>query len=201
MPGYLHIAYMRFPFFSAGYSPNQVLSATNVISAFLICFVAAYSINFSSRGVAPRVIVPARLFNATLFCVAAAVVAGAMLGFGSLLRENRDMTVSDVLASPSILIMEAIARCCSFYAFIFAVFSFQHKKDAAKLFTLLTASSVFILFNLPLSITRFLLGSYIITTFMVFLPFKRIQKLALATALVASQGTIFLISAIFQGEI
>jgi hypothetical protein len=95
------------------------------------------------------------------------------------------------LPSPPRLIMAAIAHSCSFYAFIFSVFLFRSCKDLVNLAILVSTGALFLLFNPPLSITRFLLGSYIITMFLVFLHVNKIQKLALVAALVLSQGSLF----------
>ncbi|WP_156964580.1 hypothetical protein [Methylocapsa aurea] len=201
LPGYFHTVYGRFPFFEAGFAPDKVLNAAIVVAIFIICATAGLSINFPSRGGAPRVTIPANLQNAALFCAAAAVVAGAMYGFGSLLTVRGEDVFADTLPSPTRLIIGAIARSGSFYAFLFAIFAFLSQKSAPVLVMAIVTGSVFLLFNSPLAIPRYVLASYLIAAFCVFLKVTRIQKLALALALVASQATLFsYISYISRGD-
>jgi hypothetical protein len=189
LPGFFHLVYGQFPFFNAGYVPGRVLRATIVIFVFLLCTVVGYRIDFPTRRGAPRSIVPSNLRKAILFCAAAAVIAATLYGFGSLLATRGEE--SDVITSPSRLVIGAIARSCSFYAFMFAIFNFRSQKDLSGIGMLLSTAAIFMIFNSPLSIPRFMLASYIIVMFFVFLKVTKLQKLALALALVASQGTLF----------
>lgn len=199
LPGYLHTAYGRFPFFAAGYSPPQIFQATIVIAVFLLCVMVGYSVAFPSRG-APRIVIPANLSTAVLICAGVAAVAGAMYGFGALLASRGEE--SGVLASPSRLIIGTLARSGAFYAFIFSIIAFRHQRDLAGLLTMLATCGLFLFFNSPVAISRSALASYFIIGFFVFFRVGRMQKLALALALVASQGTLFsYISHISRGAV
>jgi len=191
LPGYFHTAYQRFPFFGAGYNPAQVLAASKVVAVFLIFFLVGYSMDFRFRGGEPRVVVPKRLFGVTVFCTAATLVAGAMLGFGSLLVHIREGNLTDTLPSPDRLMLESVSRCSSFFAFMFGLFLFRAKKTVMSLALILITSSIFFILNSPLAVTRFVIGSYIISTFLVLLRFDRMQKFALVLALVGAQAGIF----------
>ncbi|MCI0735153.1 MAG: hypothetical protein L0Y50_02585 [Beijerinckiaceae bacterium] len=189
LPGYLHTAYGQFPWFGAGYRPDLILNAAIVIAVFLICTSASYSIDFPSRGSAPRAIVPQKLLKAALFCAIAALIAGAIYGFGNLHISRGDAT--EVMIPPDRLIIGAVAHSGSFYAFMCAVTLFRNSKSTITIITVALTCSLFIFSNSPLAIPRTLLGSYIIVMFLSILRVTRIQKLLLVLALVISQGTLF----------
>ncbi len=189
LPGYFHIAYGQFPFFAADYGPGQILKAAAVIAVFVACTSTACSIGLPFRPRAPREIVPKNLLRASLLCAAAALAAGAVYGFGQLLVSRGEM--ADFTESPGQLMIKAVARSGSFYAFMFAGCLFIAQKRFETFIVALIAFTIFLAFNSPISIPRTLLGSYIIVMFLTALRFTRMHKLFLVTALVASQGTLF----------
>lgn len=189
LPGYFHTAYGQFPFFAGDYSPDQILRAAVIVAIFVVCTSAAYSLDFPLRGSASRVVVSQNLFKASLFCATAAVVAGAAYGFGQLLTTRGDLL--DLVENPGSLMIRAIARSGSFYAFLFGLVLFSEHKRLVMLVPLILAFGLFVVFNLPTAISRTLLGSYIIVTFLTILRISRLQKFLLVVALVASQGTLF----------
>jgi oligosaccharide repeat unit polymerase len=202
LPGYLHTAYGHFPDFGAGYSPAQVLSASTVVACFLICFFVGYIMDFPARGGAPRVTIPGRLLPVTVFCVAASLIAAAMLGFGNILATLRERNLENTAPSPNALMLAAIAHACSFYAFMFGIILFRAKKSTLSPIIVLLTFSLFLVFNSPLSVTRFVIGSYIISIFLVLLRFNRMQKFVIAVALVVAQFGLFeYISYLSRGDL
>jgi hypothetical protein len=134
--------------------------------------------------------------------MAATLITGAMLGFGSLLVHIREGDLTDVLPSPDRLMLEAVSRCSSFFAFMFGIFLFRARKTFISLALMIITSSIFFVLNSPLAVTRFVIGSYIISAFLVLLPFNRIQKFALVLALVGAQAGIFAyISYLSRGDV
>ena len=201
LPGYFHTGRGHFPFYDAAFAPEKIVNAAIVIIVFLICAGIGYSFDFPYRGGAPRITVPARLSQAILACAVAAVVAGAMAGFGALLQPRGEDVYADSLPSPNALMLSTIARSCGFYAFMLSTLAVKLQKTLISLIASVMACAIFLLVNSPLAIPRFVLGSYIISMFCVFLPVTRVQKLSIVLALVLSQGSLFAyVSYIARGD-
>lgn len=189
-PGYLHTFYGRFPFFDAGFRPDEILSAAVAVSIFLSGVIIGYGVSFPRLLGSPRQVAPDRLILVCVGCAGAAAVSAAILGPSALLATRGDDTGGGP-ASPVQLIIGAIAHSASFYALLFAIFAFRRERSLGGMLLILATAGLFLLCNSPLSIPRFILGSYIIVALLVFTSFNRIYKLALAVALVAAQGTLF----------
>jgi hypothetical protein len=129
------------------------------------------------------------------------VVAGAMVGFGALLQPRGEDVYADSLPSPNALMLSTIARSCGFYAFMLSTLAVKTQKTLVSMNASVMACAIFLFVNSPLAIPRFVLGSYIISMFCVFLPVTRVQKLSIVLALVLSQGSLFAyVSYIARGD-
>ncbi|WP_395666163.1 hypothetical protein [Methylocella sp.] len=205
LPGYFHVAYGQYPFFQAGYSPAQVLNAAIVVAVFICCFFLGYSVQIAIGDCARRA-VPHRLMLATLLCGVTALVCAAAVGFGTFLQTIREanalQAAGSVSPTPFKLVFGALARSSSFFGFLFGVFLYRIEKSAGNLFAALFGAGVFFLLNSPLAVTRFILGSYIISTFLVLTKFSRVQKFIIAAALISAQAGLFsYISYLSRGDL
>ena len=80
-PGYLHTFYGRFPFFDAGFRPDEILSAAVAVSIFLSGVIIGYGVSFPRLLGSPRQVAPDRLILVCVGCAgAAACTAGAGAG-------------------------------------------------------------------------------------------------------------------------
>ncbi|ACK49433.1 hypothetical protein Msil_0459 [Methylocella silvestris BL2] len=207
LPGYFHTAYARFPFFQAGYSPAQVLTASMVVATFLAFFLIGYGIVLFPRGKrARRAIVPGRLQRAAIFCLITGIVCAGSLGFSGFMTTIRDSNLTTQTtgetATPIKLIIGALARATSFYGFMYGIFLLRDDRRLINALVCLSTTALFFTLNSPLAVTRFVIGSYVIGVFIVLVQFNRPQKLMLAFAFIGAQAGLFsYISYLSRGDL
>jgi len=172
------------------------MNGANVVLLFVFVFGASYIASARHKIVSPpnlshsnlSTLRPALLVAA--LCVLS-IAAASIIGFEAIATRRGDFMAARDLSGPAFASLLALARSCSFIALAIAIIAVRDRTSLTAALSLLVAVLVFLVSNNPLSLPRFVLGSYVIgLAFVLFRPGPLI-KAGLLVCAGAAQVTVF----------
>ncbi|MBS3848543.1 hypothetical protein KD146_07490 [Devosia sp. BSSL-BM10] len=207
VPGLLHLDQKRFPFFNANYSVPILEKSAMVVFLFSIFYLIGANVNFGQRGAVSRGenflgYRPPRMPLLILLSAALAVTAGALFGFDRLHTTRGEFSHVFAELSATDLIQQSVARICGFLTFLYATINIRSRRNIASASVLLFSILVFLATNNILSLPRYIVAGYIISTVVVHFRLTPKSKALGVVVLMVGQITLFpILSELARGDI
>jgi oligosaccharide repeat unit polymerase len=206
IPGYIHLATGRFPFFSMVYSDEFVVGASICVLLFSMFFLVGYAVCHQYQAVPwrPTSSQPKKRagYELPLLYIAISVIIAVSFGIRNYTASRAEIEELLPYVTPAILVWLTLPRILAFVALLICLVGLKQRSSWPAIFLTLLAAAIFVTLNLPTTIPRFLLFSYVIIVITVFVPLTKRRKIILLTVFVIGQFTIFpAIALLSRGDI